>query len=36
MEIYNLIKSGLSATQLRSETIANNISNVNTPDYKRK
>ena len=36
MEIYNLIKSGLSAMQLRSETIANNISNVNTPDYKRK
>ena len=36
MEIYNLIKNGLNASQLRSETIANNIANVNTPDYKRK
>lgn len=36
MEIYNLIKSGLNVAQLRSETIANNIANVNTPDYKRK
>ena len=36
MEIYNLIKSGLNVAQLRSETIANNIANVNTPDNKRK
>lgn len=36
MEIYNLIKSGLDAADLRGQTIANNIANVNTPGYKRK
>ena len=36
MEIYNLIKNGLSAADLRSRTIANNIANINTPGYKRK
>lgn len=36
MEIYNLIKSGLNAADLRGKTIANNIANENTPGYKRK
>lgn len=36
MEIYNLIKNGLDAADLRGKTIANNIANVNTPGYKRK
>lgn len=36
MEIYQLIKSSLDATELRSKTIANNIANINTPGYKRK
>ncbi|WP_297712224.1 flagellar basal body protein [Clostridium sp.] len=36
MEIYNLMKNALDAAQLRSETIANNIANVNTQNYKRK
>ncbi|CEK39029.1 flagellar basal body rod protein FlgB [Paraclostridium sordellii] len=36
MEIYNLMKAGLDATALRSKVIANNIANVNTPNYKRK
>lgn len=36
VEIYNLIKNGLSAADLRSRTIANNIANINTPGYKRK
>ena len=36
MEVYNLIKMGLDATELRSKTIANNIANINTPGYKRK
>jgi len=30
------MKSGLNAAQLRSKTIANNIANINTPNYKRK
>jgi len=33
-QVYNLIKQGLSATNLRSKTISNNIANVNTPGYK--
>ena len=33
-QVYDLIKQGLSATNLRSKTISNNISNVNTPGYK--
>nr|WP_317331033.1 flagellar basal body protein [uncultured Romboutsia sp.] len=36
MDIYGLMKMGLDATELRSRTIANNIANINTPNYKRK
>jgi len=36
MNIYNLMKMSLDATDLRSKTIANNIANTNTPEYKRK
>ena len=36
MNIYGLMKMGLDATELRSRTIANNIANINTPNYKRK
>lgn len=36
MEIYNLVKSGLDAADIRGKTIANNIANVNTTGYKRK
>ncbi|WP_303188599.1 flagellar basal body protein [uncultured Clostridium sp.] len=36
MQTYNLMKSGLNVAQLRSKTIANNIANINTPNYKRK
>lgn len=36
MEVYGLLKSGLEATELRSRVIANNIANINTPNYKRK
>lgn len=36
MKVYELIKTSLDATELRGKTIANNIANVNTPDYKRK
>lgn len=36
MEIYNLIKSGLDVADIRGKTIANNIANINTPNYKRK
>lgn len=36
MDIYNLMKMSLDATDLRSKTIANNIANINTPEYKRK
>ena len=31
---YNLIKQGLDVASLRSETISNNIANVNTKGYK--
>lgn len=34
-ETYNLIKQGLKASTLRGEVIANNISNINTKDYKK-
>ena len=33
-QVYDLIKQGLSATNLRSKVISNNIANVNTPGYK--
>ena len=36
MDIYGLMKMGLDATELRNRTIANNIVNINTPNYKRK
>lgn len=36
MEIYQLIKTGLDATETRGKVIANNIANINTPEYKRK
>lgn len=36
MSTYNLMKLGLDATDLRGKVIANNIANINTPDYKRK
>lgn len=36
MEVYQLIKTSLDATELRGKTIANNIANINTPGYKRK
>lgn len=34
IDTYSLIKQGLNAASLRSKTIANNISNVNTQGYK--
>ena len=33
--VYDLIKKDLNATSIRGKTIANNIANVNTKDYKR-
>lgn len=36
MSTYNLMKLSLDATDLRGKVIANNIANINTPDYKRK
>ena len=36
MNTYGLMKLGLDATELSSRTIANNIANINTPNYKRK
>lgn len=32
---YNLIKSGIKASNVRAKTIANNMANVNTKNYKR-
>ncbi|MGN0144426.1 MAG: flagellar basal body rod protein FlgB [Clostridium sp.] len=32
---YDLLKSGLKASNLRAKTIANNMSNINTKNYKR-
>lgn len=32
---YDLIKSGIKASNVRAKTIANNMANVNTKDYKR-
>ena len=34
LNTYDLIKRGLNAAAVRSETIANNIANVNTSGYK--
>ena len=36
MQIYSLLKMGLDASDLRGQTIAQNIANINTPDYKRR
>ncbi|MDF2882608.1 MAG: flagellar basal-body rod protein FlgB [Clostridiaceae bacterium] len=33
---YNILKKGLDASSERSTVIADNISNINTKDYKRK
>lgn len=33
--VYDLIKEGLKASNVRSKTIANNMANINTRDYKR-
>ncbi|MBP7652885.1 flagellar basal body rod protein FlgB [Candidatus Dependentiae bacterium] len=35
-QTFNILHRGLDCTTLRHQTIANNISNVNTPHYKRK
>jgi len=32
---YDLIKSGLKASNVRAKTIANNMANINTKDYKK-
>ncbi|MVX62522.1 flagellar basal body rod protein FlgB [Clostridium chromiireducens] len=32
---YDLIKDGIKASNVRAKTIANNMANVNTKDYKR-
>ena len=34
-DTYNLIKSGIKASNVRAKTIANNMANVNTRNYKR-
>lgn len=31
---YNLLKKSLDTSSLRQQTISNNISNINTPNYK--
>ena len=36
MQTYNLMKSGYKVGQNLFKTIANNIANINTPNYKRK
>lgn len=33
--VYDLLKKSLNASSLRSKAIANNIANLNTPDFKR-
>lgn len=34
-DTYDLIKSGLKASNVRAKTIANNMANINTKNYKR-
>ena len=34
-DAYNLIKKGINASDVRAKTIANNMANVNTKNYKR-
>ncbi|MCM0599921.1 flagellar basal body rod protein FlgB [Periweissella fabalis] len=36
MEIDNLLKTALSVSNTRAQTISSNIANLNTPDYKAK
>lgn len=36
MQIYSLMKMGLNAMDERGKVIAQNIANINTPNYKRK
>lgn len=33
--VYDLIKEGLKASNVRAKTISNNMANINTRDYKR-
>lgn len=35
-DYVNVLKTSLDATATRNELLANNIANVNTPNYKRK
>jgi flagellar basal-body rod protein FlgB len=35
MRVYNYLKTGLDAANLRNKVIANNIANVNTKGYKK-
>ncbi len=32
---YDLIKAGIKASDIRAKTIANNMANINTKDYKK-
>ena len=32
---YDLIKTGIKASNIRAKTIANNMANINTKDYKK-
>lgn len=34
-DTYDLLKSGINASNVRAKTIANNMANVNTKNYKR-
>lgn len=34
-DTYNLLKSGIKASNVRAKVIANNMANINTKDYKR-
>lgn len=34
-DAYDLMKSGLKASNVRAKTIANNMANINTKNYKR-
>lgn len=36
MQTYSLMKMGLNAMDERGKTIAQNIANINVPNYKRK
>ena len=36
MQTYSLMKMGLNAMDTRSRAIAQNIANINVPNYKRK